>query len=74
MLRAHDQLHGLVMQFHHVVMDGWGTSVVMKRWSELYNLLESRTAPGPRDGPGYQRYIEESDQYLASDACERDAP
>ena len=72
-LRAHDQLHGLVMQFHHVVMDGWGTSVVMKRWSELYNLLESRTAPGPRDGPGYQRYIEESDQYLASDAFARDA-
>ena len=72
-LRAHDLLHGLVMQFHHLVMDGWGTSRVMKRWSELYNLLASGQTVVPRDGPTYLQFIEESNRYAASEAFGRDA-
>jgi amino acid adenylation domain-containing protein len=72
-LRAHAQLHGLVMQFHHLVMDGWGTSRVMKRWSELYNLLESGLPIAPNKGPTYRQFIEESNLYLRSEAFGRDA-
>ena len=72
-LRAHAHLHGLVMQFHHVVMDGWGTSHVMKRWSELYSLLESGQPVAPRNGPTYRQFIEESNLYARSDAFGRDA-
>ena len=72
-LRAHPHLHGLVMQFHHLVMDGWGTSQVMKRWSELYNALESGHPPVLRDGPTYRQFIEESNLYARSEAFGRDA-
>jgi amino acid adenylation domain-containing protein len=72
-LCAHAQLHGLVMQFHHLVMDGWGTSRVMKRWSELYNLLESGLPIAPAKGPTYRQLIEESNLYARSEAFGRDA-
>ena len=72
-LRAHEHLHGLVMQFHHLVMDGWGTSRVMKRWSELYNLLETGATVALRDGPTYRQFIEESNLYATSEAFSRDA-
>ena len=71
-LRAHDRMHGLVMQFHHVVMDGWGASLVMRRWSEIYSLLESGAVPVPGDAPSYRQFIGESNQYATSDAFERD--
>ena len=72
-LRADDLLHALVMQFHHLVMDGWGTSRVIARWSELYNLLESDQVVVPRCGSSYRQFIEESNLYAQSDAFERDA-
>ena len=72
-LRSHDCLHGLIIQFHHLVMDGWGTSEVMKRWSELYNELASGNAGPPRAGPTYVQFIEDSNAYAASEAFRRDA-
>ena len=73
LLRASDVLHGLTIQFHHLVMDGWGTSQVMRRWSELYNALEAGQAPALRSDPGYRKFIEESALYHQSPAFERDA-
>ena len=73
LLRAHATLHGLAMQFHHVVMDGWGTSQVMTRWSEIYNLLEAGELPAPGEAAPYAQFIAESNQYLHSEAHARDA-
>lgn len=39
LLRFNDQLHGLTIQFHHLVMDGWGTTQVMRAWAELYQCV-----------------------------------
>ena len=73
LLRGHDHLHGLTIQFHHLVMDGWGTTQVGRRWSEIYNALEAGDNPVPQGGPGYRQFIEESNQYRQSPAFERDA-
>ncbi|MEO5797159.1 MAG: amino acid adenylation domain-containing protein [Rhodoferax sp.] len=73
LLRASNVLHGLTIQFHHLVMDGWGTSQVMRRWSELYNALEAGQPPVLRSDPGYKKFIEESALYHQSPAFERDA-
>lgn len=73
LLRYSDQLHGLTIQFHHLVMDGWGASQVMRRWAEIYNILISGE-PGPlHETPDYRRYIEESLEYRNSEAFGRDA-
>ncbi|MDB5849856.1 MAG: hypothetical protein JWP29_3608, partial [Rhodoferax sp.] len=73
LLRSRDDLHGLTIQFHHLIMDGWGTSQVMRRWSEIYNALAAGTTLAPRADPGYLQYIEESKAYRKSSAFERDA-
>ncbi|WP_394791866.1 amino acid adenylation domain-containing protein [Rhodoferax sp.] len=73
LLRAHDSLHGLMIQFHHLVMDGWGTTQVGRRWSEIYNALEAGQAPAVQAVPGYRQFIEESHSYRQSPAFERDA-
>lgn len=66
------QLHGLTIQFHHLVMDGWGTAQVMQRWSEIYNgLAQGEVAPSA--APRYRQFIVESNSYRASEAFERDA-
>lgn len=73
LLRAHADLHGLALQFHHVVMDGWGTSQVITRWSEIYNLLDAGVPFVPRAGPHYAEFIAQSNHYAQSEAFVQDA-
>ena len=73
LLRARDNLHGLTIQFHHLVMDGWGTTLIMKRWSELYNALLAKVDPPPAASLNYTSHIEESNEYKNSDLFDRDA-
>jgi syringomycin synthetase protein SyrE len=73
LLRASDVFHGLTIQFHHLVMDGWGTSQVMRRWSEIYNAL-LRETDMPTSGAGaYRQFIEESIEYESSHSFTGDA-
>ncbi|HVR55064.1 MAG TPA: amino acid adenylation domain-containing protein [Pseudorhodoferax sp.] len=73
LLRASDQLHGLTIQFHHLVMDGWGTSQVMRRWAEIHNALLAGEAPPASAVPGYSSFIAESNAYRSSEGFARDA-
>ena len=73
LLRASSELHGVSLQFHHLVMDGWGTALVLQRWSEIYNALLSGQEPAAPADPGYLRFIEESNGYRNSEAFGRDA-
>ena len=73
MWRCHGTLHGLAMQFHHTVMDGWGASQVMRQLSDIYNLLcVGGTLPVP-PAFGYASYVEDSRAYANSEAFARDA-
>lgn len=83
LLRASNTLHGLTIQFHHLVMDGWGTTLVMQRWSAIYNTLtvlaSSANLAGHGDllgtshTPDYLTFIAESNEYRNSKAFDRDA-
>jgi amino acid adenylation domain-containing protein len=77
LLRASDSLHGLTIQFHHLVMDGWGTSLVMQRWSEIYNMritgpLTGDSVPST-PAPTYLAFIDDSREYRNSPAFQRDS-
>ncbi|WP_341675093.1 amino acid adenylation domain-containing protein [Niveibacterium sp. SC-1] len=73
LLRHSDTLHGLTIQFHHLIMDGWGTSLVMQRWASIYNALAAgKPSPATSDS-GYRAFVMESLEYRGSPACERDA-
>lgn len=82
LLRAHATLHGLSIQFHHLVMDGWGTTQLMQAWSTIYQDLgsrddESTACTGSNDdcsvGASYITFIEDSQRYRQSALFERDA-
>ncbi len=72
LLRGSNELHGLSIQFHHLIMDGWGTTQVMRRWSDIYNALAQGLCVPEAPGASYQRFIEESNQYRRSLAFTRD--
>lgn len=74
-IKAGEQLHGISIQFHHLVMDGWGTSLVFQRWSEIYNAKLKgldRTQASAQTAT-YLDFIDESSAYQRSVAFERDA-
>lgn len=73
LLRHSDCLHGLTIQFHHLIMDGWGTSQVMQRWAAIYNALASGEEPPQTSDPGYRQYVAESLEYRDSSAFAKDA-
>ena len=72
LLRASATLHGGTIQFHHLIMDGWGTTQVMWRWSEIYNRIDTHGQGARQPDLSYLRFIEESHDYRASDAFARD--
>jgi syringomycin synthetase protein SyrE len=62
----------LSVRFHHQIMDGWGSALVIKRWSEIYNgLAQGIVTPAP--APAYREFVEESQAYHQSEAFARDA-
>ncbi len=71
LLHGGPELHGVTILFHHTIMDGWGTTLVLKRWAEHYNALRRGEAPPPR-GASYLQFIEESRKYHASPGFTRD--
>ncbi len=73
LLHSSDTLHGLCIQFHHLIMDGWGTSRVMQRWAAIYNALLVRSEVKSADDPGYRQFVSDSLAYRASVAFEQDA-
>ncbi|MFZ5485049.1 MAG: non-ribosomal peptide synthetase [Pseudomonadota bacterium] len=73
LLKARDDLHLLINQFHHTLMDGWGTARVVQRWNEIYQDLEAGRTPAPPEHPDYLAFIQESLDYRNSPAFERDA-
>lgn len=72
LLRAHDRLHGGTIQFHHLIMDGWGTTQVMKRWSTIYNRIGAGDERVQASDDSYLSYIGESHAYRQSEAFARD--
>jgi syringomycin synthetase protein SyrE len=67
------EFHGSSIQFHHLVMDGWGTTTVVRRWTEIYDALAQGRAPEPSPAAGYAAHVADSVAYLGSAAYARDA-
>lgn len=64
--------HAIIMQYHHLVMDGWGTARLIQRWSELYNRGADGEALASSTSASYCSFIEESLAYVKSEAFSKD--
>ncbi|WP_144007114.1 amino acid adenylation domain-containing protein, partial [Pelomonas sp. KK5] len=71
LLRGGPELHGVTILFHHTIMDGWGTTLVLKRWAELYNALREGREAAPA-GASYLQFVEETRKYQAGPGYARD--
>ncbi len=58
MLRFSPSLHGLLIQAHHAVLDGFGTAQMMRRWAAHYCAAANGQAPPPEDGDAYLAHVE----------------
>jgi amino acid adenylation domain-containing protein len=65
-IRGMPEHHALVLQYHHLIMDGWGTARLIRRWSELYNQLMRSEETVPSAAGSYCSFIEESTAYRKS--------
>jgi len=72
LLAAGPQLHGVTILFHHTIMDGWGTTLVLRRWAEHYNALLAGTKP-PERGADYLQFVADTQKYQAGPGYKRDA-
>jgi len=72
LIRAGAPFVGVMPMFHHVIMDGYGTSVFMQRWAAVYSALAAGTPPPAQETQPYTASLDESQAYIGSSRYQRD--
>ncbi|MEA2119040.1 condensation domain-containing protein [Halovibrio sp. HP20-50] len=74
LLRFGAQEHALVLVIHHIVFDGWSTSVFIREFASLYGeLLEGKESGLPKLGIQYVDYAAWHEKALSGEAFEQSA-
>ncbi|GJL71077.1 MAG: hypothetical protein NMNS01_02760 [Nitrosomonas sp.] len=63
LIRIDDNRHQVIWTKHHILLDGWGDSILISDWLRCYNG-EVLTQPGP-DYRVYVRWLEKQDKQAA---------
>lgn len=71
-LQSWPDCNAVVFQYHHLIMDGWGTAQMVQRWSEIYNAMACGAEPSAPKSATYVRFIEESNAYANSEQFAED--
>ncbi|PCF95299.1 condensation domain-containing protein [Vreelandella nigrificans] len=74
LLRFGAQEHALILVIHHIVFDGWSTSVFIREFATLYGgLLEGEESGLPELGIQYVDYAAWHEKALSGEAFEQSA-
>ncbi|MDQ7733307.1 condensation domain-containing protein [Halomonas sp. SpR1] len=74
LLRFGAQEHALMLTIHHIVFDGWSTSVFIREFATLYGeLLEGKESELPDLGIQYVDYAAWHEKALSGEAFEQSA-
>ena len=74
LLRFGAQEHALILVIHHIVFDGWSTSVFVREFASLYGeLLEGKESGLPELGIQYVDYAAWHERALSGEAFEKSA-
>ncbi|MBJ6611780.1 MAG: amino acid adenylation domain-containing protein [Candidatus Thiothrix moscowensis] len=60
-----------LLQYHHLIADGWGVALVARSLAEIYSALAAGAAP-VMDSPSYTEFIRNDRSYVESPAFQRD--
>jgi amino acid adenylation domain-containing protein len=69
-LRFEDRRHVVVWSFHHILLDGWSTGIVVSELATLYNALRGGDTPSLQAPVPFSRYLTwfgERDAHAAKD-------
>ena len=65
-------LHALTIRSHHLVLDGWGISLVVQRLAVIYAALREKRPTPPSPALDFHLAIDESTRYQQSPALKAD--
>lgn len=57
-LHTHDETYRFIWNYHHILMDGWCLSLVIKEIFEGYFAIQEQRKPGDKVAIQYNQYIE----------------
>lgn len=64
--RISNKESGVLLRIHHIICDGWGTSIIQKGILETYCRLIKNEVVNTTSAPSYIDFIEKEDKYINS--------
>jgi hypothetical protein len=65
-IRVADENHYWLIQYHHLIIDGWGIALLNRSLAELYTALSQGRAPDLQS-PSYLDHVADDQSYLQSE-------
>jgi amino acid adenylation domain-containing protein len=72
LLKISDQQYIFFSKYHHLVADGWGTSLIFKRLTELYNEIFEKGSFSPKPLFSYRDFVADDLAYKHSERFDAD--
>lgn len=72
LIKVEDKLYYLFSVYHHIITDGWGTSLMFQRLVKNYNELIETGTVETQYPYSYKDFIADDEKYYNSDVFERD--
>jgi amino acid adenylation domain-containing protein len=66
LIKVSDTFHYLFSMYHHIITDGWGTSLMFQRWVKNYNELTTDGVLTPGEVYTYSNFVEDDATYRLS--------
>ncbi len=66
LIKESEDRYYLMTKYHHLIADGWSTTVVIARLAEIYNAFLNKKNIQQRDSPPYFDFIKREQDYLRS--------
>lgn len=72
LIKESEYRHYLMTKYHHIIADGWSTTVVINRLAEIYNAFLNSQSIETKTSQRYFEFIKKSQEYLYSPAYQED--
>ena len=66
LFRISNKESGVLLRIHHIICDGWGTSIIQRGILETYCRLIKNEVVNTTSAPSYIDFIEKEDKYINS--------
>lgn len=73
LIKESEKRYYLMTKYHHLIADGWSTTIVISRLAEIYNAFLNNQSIEKKSSQRYFKYIKEEQQYLNSTAFQVDS-